>query len=136
MADDSKQTELKQTPIQMVRNKDFRVAFSNTFRFRASPNDIGITFGYATQVPAVGGGERNILQDEVEVVLTPTTLKLLKIALDDNVEAIEKAIGTIQLPQEMLEAIAEQKAKANEAVESGGSRQEVSNAETTIRRRV
>ena len=99
----------------------FRTVFSNTFRFRASHNDIGVTFGYATQIPGpTPNVERNILQDEVEVVLTPLTLKLLKIALDDNLEAIEKAIGTIQLPQEMLDALAEQKAKANQAVESAG----------------
>jgi hypothetical protein len=55
---------------------------------------------------------------------TPLTLKLLKIALDDNLEAIEKLIGTIQLPREMLDALAEQKAKADEASESEGSRSE------------
>ena len=118
MADDNKKNAANQPAVQMmVRNKDFRTAFSNTFRFRANPTDIGITFGYATQLPTPTG-ERNILQDEFEVVLTPSTLKLLKLALDDNVEAIEKIIGTIQIPQEILDALAEQKAKANAAAEA------------------
>src|SRR6266403_1079748 len=120
MANEVKKSALTQTTVQMVRNKDFRTAFSNTFRFRASATDIGITFGYSTQIPGPGG-ERDILQDEVEVVLTPTTLKLLKMALDDNLEAVEKLIGTIQIPQEILDLLAEQKAKANAAAESGTS---------------
>jgi hypothetical protein len=103
-------------PTQMIRNKDFRNVFSNSFRVRAAPTEIAITFGYATAVPA-GNGERQILQDEVEVILTPATLKLLKMGIDDNLEAVEKVIGTIQISQDVLDALAEQKAKANAAAE-------------------
>jgi hypothetical protein len=54
-------------------------------------------------------GERNILQDEIEVVITPSTLKVLKIAIDDHLQVIEKMIGTIQLPQDVVDALAEQR---------------------------
>jgi hypothetical protein len=114
MADDPNAAAPKPQPTSLIRSKDFRTAFANTFRFRASPTDIGLTFGYATQVPSPTG-DRNILQDEVEVVITPSTLKVLKMAIDDHLEVIEKMIGTIQLPQEVVDTLAEQK-KAMDAV--------------------
>jgi hypothetical protein len=110
MTDDTTSPAAK-TPPRLIRSKDFRVVFANTFRVRSSISDIGVAFGYMTELP----GDQTIVQDEVEVVFTPAMLKLLKIALDDNIENIEKIIGTIQLPAEILEAIAAAKAE-NQAV--------------------
>ena len=109
MADDPKPAAIKPQS-GLLRSKDFRTVYANTFRIRASQADLGIAFGYATEVPSTTG-DRIIIQDEVEVVITPSTLKLLKMAVDDNLENLEKVIGTIQLPQEILDALAEQKAK-------------------------
>jgi hypothetical protein len=108
MADDLKPATSK--PIRFVRAKDFRVAYSNTFRFRISPGDIAIAFGYQTEIP-----DQGIIQDEVEVVLTPATLKVLKLAMDDTLEAVEKAIGSIQLPPEIMEQITAAKTAATAA---------------------
>jgi hypothetical protein len=98
---------------RLMRSKDFRVAFANTFRLRTGAADIGIAFGYQTEVPGptpnIG---QNIITDEVEVVVTPIMLKLLQIAITDNIEAFETATGkTIELPQAILDSLAEQKAK-------------------------
>jgi Protein of unknown function (DUF3467) len=117
MADDPNAAAPKPQLPALMRSKDFRTAFANTFRFRASPADIGLTFGYATQLPSPTG-ERSIVQDEVEVVITPSTLKVLKIAIDDHLEALEKIIGTIQLPQEVVDALAEQKKTMNDVAEA------------------
>jgi hypothetical protein len=44
--------------------------------------------------------------------LTPVMLKLLHMAMADNIEAIEAAVGRpIEVPQIILDAMAEQKAK-------------------------
>lgn len=103
---------------RVMRAKDFRVAFANTFRFRTGTNDIGIAFGYQTEVPGpIPNSTQNIVQDEVEVVLTPVVLKLLQMAIADNIEAFETTTGhPIELPQFLLDAIAEQKAQLMAAV--------------------
>jgi len=120
MADDPKPTVAQQT-IRLMRSKDFRVAFANTFRIRSSPADIGIAFGYQTELPSgtPGGPDQALIVDEVEVVLTPMALKLLQLALNDNIEAIEAATGKpVELPQNILDTLAEQKAKAKAALSS------------------
>jgi hypothetical protein len=68
------------------RAKDFRVAYSNSFRFiRVGPNDIGIAFCYQTELP-----DQPLIQDEVEVVLTPITCRPLKIRfVEPNCEGLE-----------------------------------------------
>ncbi|MGD0023407.1 MAG: hypothetical protein ABSC37_02105 [Xanthobacteraceae bacterium] len=112
MADDPKPVTTPKTA-RFIRAKDFRVAFANTFRFRTGAADIGIAFGYQTEVPGpTPDSSQNIIQDEVEVVLTPVMLKLMQMAIADNIEAIETATGSpIELPQTILDALAEQKAK-------------------------
>ncbi len=119
MTDDPK-PKLVPVAARLVRSKDFRVAFSNTFRFRTGAADIGIAFGYQTEIPAgpTLESQQNIIQDEVEVVLTPMMLKLLQMAISDNIEAFEKATGhPIELPQNFLDAMSEAKAKAMEMAE-------------------
>lgn len=101
-------------PVRVMRSKDFRVAFANTFRFRTGQADIGIAFGYQTEIPGAPGGlDQSIIIDEVEVVLTPTMLKNFQLAIADNIEAIETVQGKpIELPQNILDGMAEQRAKA------------------------
>jgi hypothetical protein len=108
MADDPKPTPIPAKPLARIgRSKDFRVVYTNSFRFRASHADVAVCFSYQTELP----GDQTILQDEVEVVLVPSTLKLLQMAINDNVEAIEKVLGTITLPPEVLEQLAAAKAE-------------------------
>lgn len=113
MTDVPKPDAPKPPPVRLVRSKDFRVAFSNTFRFRVGAADIGIAFGYQTELPGPSDGPSvNLVSDEVEVVVTPTLLKLLQIAITDNIEAFEAATGKpIDLPQSVLDSLAEQKAQ-------------------------
>jgi hypothetical protein len=61
-------------------------------------------------------------------VLTPITLKLLKMAIDDTVEALEKVMGTITLPPETMDALAAVKAAA--AAESLAKTTSAKSAET------
>jgi hypothetical protein len=113
MAEDPKPSAPKIPAARLMRSKDFRVAFTNTFRFRVGAADIGIAFGYQTELPGpTDGSGQTVIIDEVEVVITPMMLKLLHIIMANNIEAYEAATGkTIELPQHLLEMMAEQKAK-------------------------
>jgi len=114
MAEESKPgATVTQVPARLIRSKDFRVVFSNTFRFRVGQADIGIAFGYQSEIPGPGGQEQTILTDEVEVVLTPMMLKLFQLAISDNIETLETVLGKpIEIPQSILDGLAEQRAKA------------------------
>lgn len=117
MADDPKPAETK--PVQSVRflrSKDFRNVFANTFRMRNNGYDVGIAFGYQSEIPSAGPLAANqsqvILTDEVEVAMTPVALKLLHMAILQNIEAIEAVNGKpIDLPQALLDNVAAQRDK-------------------------
>ena len=115
MADDQKPEPPR--PVRLIRSKEFRVAYANTFRFRTTVNDVGIAFGYNTELPSelIGGlpqAQQTLIQDEVEVVVTPSVLKVLHMAMTDNIEALEVELGApIPVPQEVVDALAEAKAK-------------------------
>jgi hypothetical protein len=111
---DSPNPTISKPPARFGRAKDFRVVYSNTFRFRVSNTEVAIALGYQTAIP----DDQILIQDEVEVVFSPTHLKFLSIAMSDAVAALEKEIGTVQLPPELLEAIAKAKAAAAAAAEA------------------
>jgi hypothetical protein len=73
---------------------------------RASHTDVALTFSYQTELP----GDQAVLQDEVEIVLTHSTFKVITMGMQDNLEAVEKAVGTIGIPAEVLEQMAIAKA--------------------------
>jgi hypothetical protein len=102
-------------PVRLLRSKDFRAIFSNTFRIRNNGYDVGVAFGYQSEIPSgpvLDNQSQAIITDEVEVVLTPAALKLFYIALSQNIEAIEAVTGKpIELPQAMLDQMVAQKSK-------------------------
>jgi hypothetical protein len=87
-------------PTRLTRTTYFRTVYANTFRVRIGSDDIGITFGYQSELPG-----QSIIQDEAEVVLVPKVLKFLALALAHSVENLEVAIGKIDLPPDALEAL-------------------------------
>jgi hypothetical protein len=115
MADETKAPDAPKPPIRVGRAKDFRVVYTNTFRVRLSSADLSITFGYQTEIPTPTG-DQALIQDEVEVVFNPLSLKLFQMAMVDAVEGLEKSIGPINIPQEILDAVAAAKLKVAEGV--------------------
>jgi Protein of unknown function (DUF3467) len=102
---------------RLVRSLSFRTAYANTFRLRIGAQELSVTFGYQNEVPGPTGSPQHIIQDEVEIVFTPLTFKLLAHGLQDAVQNYEKAIGEIVFPAplvEALKAIAEQQARQME----------------------
>ena len=46
-----------------------------------------------------------IIQDEIELVVSPFTLKFLVIALTKSLADLEKVMGEIEIPQELLDQV-------------------------------
>ena len=74
------------------RSKDFRYVFANTFAVRLGDNDLTITFGMAE------GKDPEDMLEEVAVVMTPRTLKIILNNLGNAFEAFESQIGEISVP--------------------------------------
>ena len=111
--DDPKAEQSQEKPARLLRAPNFRVAYSNTFRIRLGNQDVGIAFGYHTEIP-----NQTIVQDEVEVVLTPQVFKILSLALPEVLGNLEKVCGEIAVPSEtleMLKSASEEAAKETDA---------------------
>jgi Protein of unknown function (DUF3467) len=96
---------------RLIRTASFRTAYSNTFRIRLGTNDVGLTFGYQTEMP----NNQAVVIDEAEIVFTPPLFKVLSHAIAEAVKGMESAFGEIELPEEMQQALkdgAEQTAQA------------------------
>lgn len=93
----------KQSP-RLVRTSYFRTSYANTFRIRVGSDDIGIVFGYQTELPS-----QSIIQDESEIVVTPKVLKFLSLAIAQTIDQLEAVLGKIELPPPALEFLAKVK---------------------------
>jgi hypothetical protein len=102
MADNEPAPEKK--PVRYIRSREFRNVYTNSFRMRATANDVGVNFGYQSELP----NDETVLQDEVEIIMTPLTVKFLTLVLQSIVDDIEKQAGQkIEIPAEMLEQFKE-----------------------------
>jgi hypothetical protein len=110
MAEDhSKSPQLAPPSIRLSRSKEYRTIYSNTFRAKMGSTEIGVVFGYQTEIPGVGD---NVIIDEAEIVMTTTTLKVLYLALRDFVEVIENAAGQpLVVSQGIVDALTQTKQK-------------------------
>lgn len=78
----------------IMRSPLFRIAYTTGFQFRLSPMDFNIIFGCATGLP----NGQNVMQEEVSLMMSLPTLKLLKEHITMALEVIEAEIGPIQVP--------------------------------------
>ena len=74
------------------RSKDFRYVFANAFALRLGDNDVTLTLGMHE------GGDPEDMLEEVAVVMTPRTLKVILNNLDNALKALESEIGEISVP--------------------------------------
>ena len=87
-------------PAMGERSKDFRYVFANAFSVRLSDNEITIKFGMDE-----GGDPKNLdILDEVAVVMTPKTLKIMLNNLGNALTAMEAQFGEVSVPPEKLSA--------------------------------
>jgi hypothetical protein len=80
----------------VIQPDDLPSYYANTFRFRFGDNDCSLIFGLEAPDPA---GKQCIF-DKCDVILTPRVLKILSLTLSHILTEVEKAIGTIPVPNE------------------------------------
>ena len=78
------------------RSKDFRYVFINAFGVRLGDNDVTLTLGMHE------GGDPQDMLEEVAVVMTPRTLKIILNNLGNVLKALESQVGEIPVPSEKL----------------------------------
>jgi Protein of unknown function (DUF3467) len=83
--------------LTFTRSAEYKVVYSNIFRTRVGPGEITIVFSRATHAPGIGVGA-NIVEEQVEVVLSWPQLKMFELALRSVVDAIEQEVGEIPIP--------------------------------------
>ncbi len=88
-------------------SKDFRYVYTNAYGVRLSDNDVTIRFGIHD-----GGDPEDMLQ-EVAIIMTPRTLKIMLNGLNNALKGIEAELGEIPVPPEKLAS------SFDEMVESG-----------------
>lgn len=84
----------------MSRSKDFRYEYANAFAIQVGDNDVIIRFGI-NEVP----GKSAEFVDQIGIILTPRSAKVLIHALGNAIEALEGEIGPILLPAGKMEEI-------------------------------
>ena len=90
-------------PIRWERAPNFRAFFSSYFNFRYSVGDGNLTFSQFSEDP--GSPTQNIVQEEVRVIMSWTSLKLLGEYITTAVQEMEREVGPIPsvgLPKEEL----------------------------------
>ena len=88
------------------RSKDFRYVFVNAFGVRLGDNDVTLTLGMHE------GGDPEDMLEEVAVVMTPRTLKVIVNNLVNALKAFESHLGEIPVPPEKLPSSFDEMIKA------------------------
>ena len=94
-------TETKKIDKPIIQSKEFRTVFINAFRMRATENDITLTM--AAELDDAKGNA--FIQDEIRAIMTPRSIKVLMLLLNNVVANIEKKFGPIGLPPGKVEEI-------------------------------
>ncbi len=92
------------------RSKDFRYVFINAFGVRLGDNDVTLTLGMYE------GGDPQDMLEEVAVVMTPRTLKIILNNLGNALKAMESHLGEISVPPEKLPSSFDEMVNAGKAV--------------------
>ena len=80
--------------VDKTRSKDFRYVYANAFALRLGDNDVTLILGMSE-----GGASEEILE-EVAVVMTPRTLKIILNNLGNALKSFESHVGEIPVPPE------------------------------------
>ena len=92
------------------RSKDFRYIFANAFALRFSDNDVTLTLGMHE------GGDPEDMLEEVAVVMTPRTMKIIVNNISNVIEQFETDVGEILIPSAKLPPSLDEMIKTGTAV--------------------
>jgi Protein of unknown function (DUF3467) len=83
--------------LSFTRSPDYKTIYSNLFRTRIGSGDISIVFSRNTHTPSLTA-TANIVEEQVEVVMSGPQLKMLEQMLHTLVDTLEQEVGEIQIP--------------------------------------
>jgi hypothetical protein len=86
---------------RVLRSKDYHEVFANAWRIRLGDNDCSVIFC----LESTDESGKSVIIDQVQVVMTPKSLKILNILLSAGIASLEKILGTIPVPKEMEERL-------------------------------
>jgi hypothetical protein len=89
------------SPQKIIKSNDWRVVYANTFGLVFGDNDVRITLAL-DQDPQKPGTE---LLEQVAVMMTPRTAKILAHTLSFVIANYEVAHGVISMPQEIIDKL-------------------------------
>jgi hypothetical protein len=84
-----------------VRGRDYRTVFANGVRFRVGDNDAAMTFLIETDDET----GTVVHEDQVQVIVTPKTLKVLHMVMTHGISELERLMGPIDLGAEKISEI-------------------------------
>jgi hypothetical protein len=83
--------------LSVTRSAEYRSIYSDIFRARIGSGDATLIFSRLTHSPSIAAAG-NVIEEQVEVVMSWPHLKMLEHTLRNLVDAIEQEIGEIKLP--------------------------------------
>jgi hypothetical protein len=83
--------------ITTTRSADYKETYSNAFRTRIGNGDIAIIFSRLTHSPSIEAAA-NILEEQVEIIMTWSQLKMFEKTLRILVDALDQEVGEIPIP--------------------------------------
>jgi len=83
--------------LTVTRSADYRTIYSNVFRTRVGNGDGTVNISRLTHNPSITAAG-DVIEEQVEIVMTWSQLKMIAQALHTLVDAIDQEVGEIQIP--------------------------------------
>ena len=83
--------------LTVTRSADYKTIYSNAFRSRVGNGDVTVIFSrlaHNASITAAG----DVIEEQVEIVMSWSQLKMFAQALHTLVDAIDQEVGEIQIP--------------------------------------
>jgi hypothetical protein len=87
--------------ISVTRSDKYRTVFSNAYRVRVGIGEITLIFNRITHTPSMAA-EPNVVEEQVEIVMTWQSIKMLQLHLSSLISGIEQEVGEIPIPNAFL----------------------------------
>jgi hypothetical protein len=83
--------------LTVTRSADYRTIYSNVFRTRVGNGDVTVIFSRLTHNPSITAAG-DVIEEQVEIVMTWSQLKMFAQALRTLVDVIDQEVGEIEIP--------------------------------------
>jgi hypothetical protein len=83
--------------LTVTRSADYRTIYSNVFRTRVGNGDVTVIFSRLTHNPSITAAG-DVIEEQVEIVVTWSQLKMFAQALRTLVDVIDQEVGEIEIP--------------------------------------